>query len=129
MNAIVTANDEPVATPDSVLVIVVDGPVWSDPQLNTLETMLPFPATSVKLPAGTVTDVEPSAVGVKVAVYTEVEVDAKLDIVPPLTTMSPTTKSAVGSLDVNVSAIEASFVVEPEETSSDEINIVNAVES
>ena len=78
--------------------------------------MLPFPAVSVKLPAGTLTDVEPSAVGVKVAVYTVVEVDAKLDIVPPLTTMSPTSKLPVGSLDVNVCAIEASFVVEPDVT-------------
>ena len=52
----------------------------------------------------------------KVAVYTVVEVDAKLDIVPPLTTMSPTSKLPVGSLDVNVSAIEASFVVEPDVT-------------
>jgi hypothetical protein len=129
VKVIVTVNDDPVATPDSELAIVVDGPVWSDPQLNVLETMLPLPAASVNEFAITDTDVEPSADGVKVAVYTDVVVEAKLDKVPPLTVMSPTTKSAVGSLDVNVSAIEASFVVEPEETSSDEINIVNAVES
>ena len=86
--------------------------------MNEFETSFKLPKPSWYELAATDTDVKPSADGVNVAVYTEGGelVEAKLDKVPPLTVMSPTTKSVVGSLDVNVSTIEASFVVEPDVT-------------
>ena len=45
-----------------------------------------------------------------------VDVEAKLLNAPFDTVMSPTAKFVVASLDVKVSAMDASFVVEPSET-------------
>jgi hypothetical protein len=74
--------------------------------------------------------VAPSVVGVKVAVYAVPE-PAKLDIEPPLTVTSSAANPVVDSLVVNVSAILASFVVEPDVTPLvlEAIVIVIAVES
>ena len=55
----------------------------------------------------------PSAVGVKVAVYTVEDVAAKLLNAPLVTVMSPTAKLLVASLDVNVTVNVPSLVVEP----------------
>ena len=51
--------------------------------------------------------------GVNVAVYTVDETALKLLKEPPETVMSPTTKSVVASLAVNLRAIVESFVVDP----------------
>ena len=88
--------------------------------------MLLFPPASVNAPPATSIVVAPDAVGVNVAVYTVVLVDAKLLNAPPLTVMSPTTKFVVASLDVKVSAIVASFEVSPSLTSAAVIAIVGA---
>ena len=74
--------------------------------------------------------VAPSALGVKVAVYAVPE-PAKLDRVPPETTTSSAANPVVDSLVVNVTAMLASFVVEPDVTPLvlEAIVIVNAVES
>ena len=69
----------------------------------------------------------PSADGVNVAVYTVPEVPFQLLNAPLVTVISPTTKSAVASLDVNVSASVASFVVVPALTSVAVISTVGAV--
>ena len=55
----------------------------------------------------------PSAVGVKVAVYTVVEVSERLPNVPLVIVISPLTKLVVASLLVNVTVIVPSLVVEP----------------
>ena len=55
----------------------------------------------------------PSAVGVNVAVYTVLEVAAKLLMAPLVTVISPTAKLVVASLDVNVTVNVPSLVVEP----------------
>ena len=73
-------------------------------------------AESLKAPAATSMVVAPSAVGVKVAVYTVDEVEAKLLNDPPDTEMSPTAKSVVASLEVKTRAIAAAFVVDPSVT-------------
>ena len=71
-----------------------------------LDAVLLFPAVSVKaLPP---TEIEPVpdcvlAVGVNTAVYTVDDVDANEPMVPPLTVISPTTKSEVASDIVKVS--------------------------
>ena len=57
--------------------------------------------------------VAPLADGVKVAVYTVLEVAEKLLKAPPDTVMSPTTKLVVASLEVKVTVSVASFVVAP----------------
>ena len=92
--------------------------------------MLLFPAPSVNLAAATSMVVAPSALGVKVAVYAVPE-PAKLDRVPPETTTSSAANPVVDSLVVNVTAMLASFVVEPDVTPFvlEAIVIVNAVES
>jgi len=68
---------------------------------------------SVDLFAATSMVVAPLADGVKVAVYTVLEVAEKLLKAPLDTVMSPTAKLVVASLDVNVSESVASFVVAP----------------
>ena len=57
--------------------------------------------------------VAPLADGVKVAVYTVLEVAEKLLKAPPETVISPTAKSVVASLLVKVRESVASFVVAP----------------
>jgi hypothetical protein len=57
-------------------------------------------AASVKVAASTSMVTAPSAVGVNVAVYTVLEVDAKSLRDPFVTVISPTAKSVVASLDV-----------------------------
>ena len=57
--------------------------------------------------------------GVKVAVYTVLEVADKLLKAPPETVMSPTTKFVVASLEVKVTVNVASFVVAPSLTAFD----------
>ena len=75
--------------------------------------MLLFPTTSVNVPAATSMVVAPLADGVKVAVYTVLEVAEKLLKAPPETVISPTAKSVVASLLVKVRESVASLVVEP----------------
>ena len=70
-------------------------------------------AASVNLFAATSMVVAPLADGVKVAVYTVLEVAEKLLKAPPETVISPTAKSVVASLLVKVSESVASLVVEP----------------
>ena len=70
-------------------------------------------AESLKAPAATSMVVAPSAVGVKVAVYTVDEVEAKLLIAPLDTVMSAAAKFVVASLEVKVTVSVASLVVEP----------------
>ena len=74
--------------------------------------------------------VAPSALGVKVAVYA-VPDPAKLVRVPPETTTSSAANPVVDSLVVNVTAMLASFVVEPDVTPLvlEAMVIVSAVES
>ena len=72
-----------------------------------------LPTASVNVLAATSMVAAPSAVGVNVAVYTVLEVAAKLLKAPLDTVMSPTAKSVVASLLVKVSASVASLVVAP----------------
>ena len=72
-----------------------------------------LPAASVNVLAATSMVAAPSAVGVNVAVYTVLEVAAKLLMAPLDTVMSPTAKSVVASLLVNVTVNVPSLVVEP----------------
>ena len=72
-----------------------------------------LPTASVNVPAATSMVVAPLADGVKVAVYTVLEVAEKLLKAPPETVISPTAKSVVASLLVKVSESVASLVVEP----------------
>ena len=72
-----------------------------------------LPTASVNVPAATSMVVAPLADGVKVAVYTVLDVAEKLLKAPPETVISPTTKSVVASLDVKISGKVASLVVEP----------------
>ena len=72
-----------------------------------------FPAASVNVLAATSIVASLLAVGVNVAVYTVLDVAEKLLKAPLDTVMSPTAKSVVASLDVNVSESVASFVVVP----------------
>ena len=71
----------------------------------------------------------PSAVGVKVTVYTVEDVEAKLLKVPLLFEISPSAKLVVGSLLVNVSASVASLDVNPSDPSLAVIVIVGPVPS
>mgnify|MGYP003710531685 FL=1 len=95
-----------------------------------LETVLPFPAPSVNLSAATEILVAPSAEGVNVAVYA-VPDPANSDKLPPETVTSPVANPVVDSLMVNVNAMVASLVVEPEVTPLvlEAMVIVSAVES
>ena len=71
-----------------------------------LDAVLLFPAVSVKAFAATEMEPDPLcvfAVGVNTAVYTVDDVDANEPMVPPLTVISPTTKSEVASEVVKVS--------------------------
>ena len=72
-----------------------------------------LPTASVNLLAATSMVAAPSAVGVNVAVYTVLEVAAKLLKAPLDTVISPTAKSVVASLLVKVRESVASLVVEP----------------
>ena len=72
-----------------------------------------LPTASVNVLAATSMVAAPSAVGVNVAVYTVLEVAAKLLNAPLDTVMSPTAKSAVASLLVKVRESVASLVVAP----------------
>ena len=75
-----------------------------------------FPTASVNTSAATSIVVAPSEDGVNVAVYTVELIDEKLLNAPPSTVMSPAAKFVVASLDVKVSAMVESFVVEPSVT-------------
>ena len=72
-----------------------------------------LPAASVNVLAATSMVVAPLADGVKVAVYTVLEVAEKLLKAPPETVISPTAKSVVGFEVVKISGKVASLVVEP----------------
>ena len=72
-----------------------------------------LPTESVNVLAATSMVAAPSAVGVNVAVYTVLELDAKLVNVPLDTVMSPTAKLLVASLLVKVNVNVPSLVVEP----------------
>ena len=72
-----------------------------------------LPTASVNVLAATSMVAAPSAVGVNVAVYTVLEVAAKLLKAPLVTVISPTAKSVVASLLVKVRESVASFVVAP----------------
>ena len=72
-----------------------------------------FPAASVNVPAATSMVASLLAVGVNVAVYTVLEVAAKLLNAPLDTVMSPTAKLLVASLLVKVTVNVPSLVVEP----------------
>ena len=89
--------------------------------------MLLFPAASVNALPATSMVTAPSAVGVKVAVYTVEDVAEKLVNVPLVTVISPTAKLLVASLDVNVSASVASLDVNPSVPSAAVIVIVGPV--
>ena len=72
-----------------------------------------LPTASVNVLAATSMVAAPSAVGVNVAVYTVLEVAAKLLKAPLVTVISPTAKSVVASPDVKISGKVASLVVAP----------------
>ena len=72
-----------------------------------------LPTESVNVLAATSMVAAPSAVGVNVAVYTVLDVAEKLVNVPLDTVMSPTAKSVVASLLVNVTVNVPSLVVAP----------------
>ena len=69
----------------------------------------------------------PSAAGVKVAVYTVLEVAVKLLKAPLVTVISSTAKSVVASLDVKVRASVASLDAKPSAPSAAVIVMVGAV--
>ena len=71
--------------------------------------------------------VAPLADGVKVAVYTVLEVAEKLFKAPPETVISPTTKLLVASLEVKVTVNVASLDVNPSVPSPAVIVMVGAV--
>ena len=81
--------------------------------MNWVAAVLLLPAASVKVLAATSMVVAPPAVGVNVAVYTVLEVAAKLLNAPLDTVMSPTAKSVVGFEVVKISGKVVSLVVEP----------------
>ena len=87
--------------------------------MNWVAAVLLFPTASVNLFAATSMVVAPLADGVKVAVYTVLEVAEKLLKAPPETVMSPTTKLVVASLEVKVTVNVASLVVAPSLTALD----------
>ena len=89
--------------------------------------MLLFPLVSVNVDPPTSIVVAPSAVGVKVAVYSELLVVAKLLNDPPSTVISSSAKLSVASFDVNINANELSFDVAPLITSEAVIVMVGEV--
>ena len=91
--------------------------------------MLLLPAASVNVPAATSMVAAPLAVGVNVAVYTIVDEAEKLLKAPLDTVISPTAKSAVASLEVNVSASVASLEVKLSAPSAAVIVMVGAAAS
>ena len=88
-----------------------------------------LPEASVNAPPATSIVVAPSAAGVKVAVYTVDDVEAKLLMVPLVTVMSPTAKLEVASLEVKVKESVPSEDVSPSLTSAAVIVIVGPVAS
>ena len=92
-----------------------------------------LPTASVNVLAATSMVAAPLDVGVNVAVYTALEVAEKLLKAPLVTVISPTAKSVVASLLVNVTVNVPSLVVEPSLTallpSVDVIVMVGAVPS
>ena len=72
-----------------------------------------LPTASVNVLAATSMVAAPSAVGVNVAVYTVLDAAEKLLNAPLVTVISPTAKSVVASLLVNVTVNVPSLVVEP----------------
>jgi len=94
-------------------VIVIAGLVLSYVQLNCAAAVLLFPYASVKTAVPTSMVAAPSAAGVKVAVYTVVDVSERLLNVPLVIVISALTKSVVASLLVNVTVNVPSLVVEP----------------
>ena len=113
----------------SLAVIVIVGLVPSYVQLNCVAAVLLFPYASVKTAAPTSMVAAPSAAGVKVAVYTVVDVSERLPNMPLVTVISALTKSVVGSLDVNVSESVASLDVNGSDPSLAVIVIVGLVPS
>jgi len=97
----------------SLAVIVIVGLVPSYVQLNCAAAVLLFPSASVNALSATSIVAAPSAAGVKVAVYTVEDVEEKSLKSPLSTKISPSTKSSVGSLLVNVTVKVLSLVVEP----------------
>ena len=93
-----------------------------------MDAVLGLVTESVNVPAFIKTDFAPSEVAVQVAVYTAPE-PLNEDSVHPLAVMSPTTRLVVVSLDVNVKAIAAVFVVAPLTTVPEVIVIVGLVMS
>ena len=81
------------------------------------------------MPAATSMVAAPSAVGVNVAVYTVLEVEAKLLKDPLVTVISPTVKSVVASLLVKLSERVASLDANPSPPSAAVIVIVGGVPS
>ena len=72
-----------------------------------------LPTASVNVLAATSMVVAPLADGVKVAVYTVLDVAVKLLNAPLVTVISPTAKLLVASLEVKVTVNVASLVVAP----------------
>ena len=72
-----------------------------------------LPEASVNVLGATSIVAAPSAVGVKVAVYTVLDAAAKSLKAPLVTVISPTAKSVVGFEIVKISGKVASLVVEP----------------
>jgi len=92
--------------------------------------VLLFPYASVKTAAPTSMVADPSAAGVKVAVYTVVDVSERLPNVPLVTVISSAlTKSVVASLLVKVSESVASLDVNGSDPSLAVIVIVGPVPS
>jgi len=81
--------------------------------LNCVAAVLLFPYASVNAHSATSMVAAPSAVGVKVAVYTVEDVAAKLLKLPLVSVISPTAKLLVASLLVKVTVNVPSLVVEP----------------
>ena len=77
--------------------------------------------------AATSMDAAPSLVGVNVAVYTALDVDAKELSTPLETVISPTAKLLVASLLVNVSESVAALEVNPFEPSAAVIVMVGII--
>ena len=88
-----------------------------------------LPTASVNVLAATSMVAAPSAVGVNVAVYTVLEVAAKLLNAPLVTVISPTAKSVVASLLVNVTVNVPSLDVNPSVPSAAVIVMVGAAAS
>ena len=104
------------------------GAVTSAVQENVLDAVLGLVTESVYAPALITTDFAPSEEAVQVAVYVAPE-PLNDDSVQPLAVISPTTRSVVVSLEVNVNAIAAVLVVSPLSIVPEEMVIVGLVMS